>query len=168
MLGELAVNESLPGFHVVTQCTTLPPAAPSTCTLLSCLAVCWHCDQCLPELLRILRASSTCLQAVQLTAAADCAPRHSCRRSPRLLRYTHHTCVLQNGGQPTFVVRAQFARYALTQPVAVLDGGRFNTTEIHCTEYFSGTLGCEPLLLCAALLAQCLKLLQHLPSVSLL
>ena len=50
---------------------------------------------------------------------------------------------LQNGGQPTFIVRAQFARYALTQPEA-LEGGRFNTTEIHCTEYFPGTHGCEP------------------------
>ena len=46
-------------------------------------------------------------------------------------------CV-QNGGQPTFDVRAQFARYALTQPQAVADRGRFNTTELHCTEYYPG------------------------------
>lgn len=46
---------------------------------------------------------------------------------------------VQNGGQPTFDVRAQFARYALTQPQAVDDGGRFNATELHCTEYFPGT-----------------------------
>ena len=47
----------------------------------------------------------------------------------------------QNGGQATFITRAQFARYALTQPEAVLDGGRFNTTEIHCTEYYPGITG---------------------------
>ena len=49
--------------------------------------------------------------------------------------------IVQNGGQPTFIVRAQFARYALTQPEA-MEGGRFNATEIHCTEYFPGTHGC--------------------------
>lgn len=37
-----------------------------------------------------------------------------------------------------FETRAQWSRYALTQPEAVHDsqGGRFNTTELHCTEYF--------------------------------
>lgn len=53
-------------------------------------------------------------------------------------------CAIQdNGGQPTFDVRAQFARYALTQPEAIADGGRFNTTELHCTEYFPGTTAAQ-------------------------
>lgn len=36
-----------------------------------------------------------------------------------------------------FEVRAQWSRYALTQPEtrAPEQGGRFNTTELHCTEY---------------------------------
>ena len=37
-----------------------------------------------------------------------------------------------------FEVRAQWSRYALTQPLAIApqQGGRFNTTELHCTEYY--------------------------------
>lgn len=37
-----------------------------------------------------------------------------------------------------FEVRAQWSRYALTQPevVAPEQEGRFNTTELHCTEYY--------------------------------
>ena len=39
-----------------------------------------------------------------------------------------------------FETRAQWSRYALTQPEAIAaeQGGRFNTTELHCTEYFPG------------------------------
>lgn len=48
-------------------------------------------------------------------------------------------CAIEdNGGQPTFDTRAQFARYALTQPEAMASNGRFNTTEMHCTEYYPG------------------------------
>ena len=38
-----------------------------------------------------------------------------------------------------FVTRADWSRRALTQPEMMdpIQGGRFNTTEIHCTEYHS-------------------------------
>ena len=48
---------------------------------------------------------------------------------------------MQNGGQETFTYRSQVARYALTDPPAGVDISKnsFNTTEIHCTEYYAGT-----------------------------
>lgn len=47
-----------------------------------------------------------------------------------------------------FETRAQWSRYALTQPEAVHDsqGGRFNTTELHCTEYFPAVRWVEEML----------------------
>lgn len=48
---------------------------------------------------------------------------------------------VQNGGQETFTYRSSVARYALTDPPAGVEISTtsFNTTEIHCTEYFAGT-----------------------------
>lgn len=49
--------------------------------------------------------------------------------------------LLQNGGQETFIYRSQTARYALTDPPqgVEVNPSTFNTTEVHCTEYYAGT-----------------------------
>ena len=51
---------------------------------------------------------------------------------------SHVTCWGAAPGAQVFETRAQWSRYALTQPevMAPGQGGRFNTTELHCTEYF--------------------------------
>ena len=60
-----------------------------------------------------------------------------------------------------FETRTQWSRYALTQPEVVhpAQGGRFNTTEIHCTEFFPAVRwGAAPVL--SASKAQCSELMQ--------
>ena len=53
-------------------------------------------------------------------------------------------CLLVISCQYTCGRRHVLHRYALTQTPAVLSGpGRFNVTEIHCTEYYPGTQGGE-------------------------
>lgn len=49
--------------------------------------------------------------------------------------------MLQNGGETTFNYRSAVARLALTDPPegVNISPNSFNTTEIHCTEYYGGT-----------------------------
>ena len=166
-LVQLAVNESLPldfvSFHDVSDCTD-----PSSCSVLEVgrLGKVARAAVCLSRLQAIQQLSvnetvppdcgfRTC--SSQLSAGAlsirPCPHGRGMQHAelvacgahlPRQQSSIHHALGLQSGGEPTFVIRAQFARYALTQPVAVLDGGRFNTTEIHCTEYYPGVIGCAP------------------------